>query len=263
MYVIAVDDEQIALSHMEKIFETIPEIAQVKTFLYPSKAVEWLQNNPIDVAFLDIRMRGVDGLALAKKVREIQPRCAIVFTTGYADYAMPAYKIHASGYLLKPITPEAVKTEIANIMNPPYYTEPVNGTVRAQCFGNFEFFIRGKPAKFRHSKSKELLAYLIDRRGAYCEHGEICAVLWEDRADDAGLRSQLRHLISDISNVLKEAGAQDALIKVRGMLAVVPENIDCDYYRMLSGDPRAVNRYAGEYMLQYSWAEMTTGRLGY
>ena len=53
----------------------------------------------------------------------------------------------------------------------------------------------------------------------------------------------------------------DILIRKGSTLAIRPERIDCDYYRMLEGDMSAVNAFRGEYMEQYSWAEITKGSL--
>ena len=50
--------------------------------------------------------------ALAEKIIAARPSCKIVFCTGYEEYAIPAFKLHASGYLMKPITAEAVQKEI-------------------------------------------------------------------------------------------------------------------------------------------------------
>ena len=69
----------------------------------------------MDVAFLDINMRGIGGLGLAEKLLELQPRCKIVFCTGYQEYAVSAFQLHVSGYLMKPITADAVQKEIDHI----------------------------------------------------------------------------------------------------------------------------------------------------
>ena len=71
----------------------------------------------------------------------------------------------------------------------------------------------------------------------------------------------MRNLISDLRNALKDAGAEDVIVRGRDEIAIVPESVDCDYYRFLDGDPDAVNLYRGEYMSQYSWVEMTAGSL--
>lgn len=82
--------------------------------------------------------------------------------------------------------------------------------IKIQCFGNFEIFVGGRPLSFKRSKSKELLAYLVDRNGATCTNGEMLAVLWEDKPDTASLHSHLRNLIFDLSHTLEDAGVNRA-----------------------------------------------------
>lgn len=59
----------------------------------------------------------------------------------------------------------------------------------------------------------------------------------------------------------RSAQWEDNLIRERRQLAVRRDMVDCDYYRMLEGDVEAINAYGGVYMAEYSWAELTTGRL--
>ena len=180
------------------------------------------------------------------------------FVTGYPQYALEAYSIHARGYLLKPPTAENVRSELDELKCPPLH---VNGRIRAQTFGNFEIFVDDKPLHFSLSKTKELLAYLVDRRGAAVNTGELCAILWEQRPDSLSVRSHLRTLISDLSRTLSLAGTGDILIKRRNSFAVDCEKLDCDLYGFLRQEPDAINTYMGQYMMQYTWAEMTLGEL--
>lgn len=138
---------------------------------------------------------------------------------------------------------------------------PEEKRVRVQTFGNFEVFCDGKPLHFRRSRAKELFAYLIDRRGAGSTMGELLSILWEGRPDSASVRSQLRSLITDLRQAFREQGAQAPIIRRRDLLAVDPSQVDCDYYRFLAGDRKAVNAFRGEYMSNYSWAEITVGAL--
>ena len=137
------------------------------------------------------------------------------------------------------------------------------GSVRlyVRCFGPFEVFSQGKPLLFQRRKTKELLAFLIDRRGATCSAEEIGAVLWEDEADLRKTKHQLRNLVSDLRQTLEKNGMGDLLIRKSGILAIRAEQLDCDFYQMLRGDPKAINAYRGEYMTQYSWAELTAGNV--
>ena len=136
---------------------------------------------------------------------------------------------------------------------------PARALVRIQTFGGFAAFVDEKPLAFRRSKTKELLALLVDRRGAPVTAREACAVLWEDEPCTASQRSYYQSLVADLRATLEGAGAGGALAKSWNSLAIDPDALDCDSYRFLEGDPEAVNSYRGAYLPSYSWAEFSTG----
>ena len=115
MKAIAVDDELYMLEALEEAVSASFDSERVERFSSCSAALAYAVENPIDIAFLDINMRGIGGLGLAEKLIELQPRCKIVFCTGYEEYAVSAFQLHVSGYLMKPITAEAVQKEIDHI----------------------------------------------------------------------------------------------------------------------------------------------------
>ena len=178
--------------------------------------------------------------------------------TEHPEYALEALQIFVSGFLLKPANEADVRNVLEHLRYPPE-NAPVG--IKIQCFGNFEIFVGGRALAFKRSKSKELLAYLVDRNGATCTNGEMLAVLWGDKPDTASLHSQLRNLIFDLSHTLEDAGVTGLLIRGRSTLALDTSKVDCDYYNFLRGSRSATNSYRGEYMTQYSWAEVTRSAL--
>lgn len=260
MNILAVDDEKLALGALESALRRALPQAQVHGFRDSGEALAFADGTFCEAAFLDVQMREMNGLELAKRLKELHGHTNIVFVTGYTEYALDAVQMYASAYLLKPITPAKVLDAMAHLREALPQAESA-GRVRVQCFGNFEVFAGGKPLVFRYSKTKELLAYLVDRKGAAVSSDELVAVLWEDKPVSASLRSQLRNSTADLGRALAEAGFTDVLIKTRRSLCVDTDKLECDYYRFLKGDMAAVNAYCGEYMRQYSWAEMTTGAL--
>ena len=58
-----------------------------------------------------------------------------------------------------------------------------------------------------------------------------------------------------MSNYIKENKLDKVILKKKGMIGIVPSQLECDYYRWIEGDPIAINAFNGEYMSQYSWAE--------
>ncbi|MCR4650477.1 MAG: response regulator [Lachnospiraceae bacterium] len=255
MRVLAVDDERIILDDFVEMLQNMEEVTTVNAFTDCERALEFIASNDVDVAFLDINMRGMDGITLAKKAKVIKPGLNIIFLTAYPEYSLEAMKIHASGYLVKPATVEDVRKELKDLRVP--VDENNECRLKIQCFGNFEAYVDGYPIPFKYIKTKELLAYLVDRRGAYCSNGEILGALWEDKEVTLSLENYLRNLVSDLRNVFKENKLDKVILKKKGMIGIVPSQLECDYYRWIEGDPIAINAFNGEYMSQYSWAEST------
>lgn len=254
MIAIAVDDERPMLKALINAVQASEDIEQVQGFGNCTEALQWAEGNTIDVAFLDISMRGMGGLALAERIQELQPDCKIVFCTGYSEYAVDAFRIHVSGYLMKPITADAIREELNHIKG----QKAKERLLTVKCFGHFEVFRNREPLAFKRPRTKELLAYLIDRNGAGVSTKEICAILWEDGTDDVKNRNYLYQLMNDLKFSLKEVGAEGILVKRGTTYSVDTERIDCDYFSFLkNGKPE----FFGEYMTQYSWAEGTCGLL--
>ena len=254
MIVIAVDDERYALKNLVESIEEASPDAQIRHFRYPEDALDFAKENPVDVAFLDVEMIGMNGVELAERLKLYHPDLNIIFSTGYGHYRDAAFDLHASGYLTKPITPEKVKKELANLRRPIRNAK----RVRIRAFGNFEVYLDGNPISFKYSKTKEMLAYLVDRKGALCTNGEIMAVLFED---DNGHEAYFRSLRKDLTDILESAGCSEILSQQRGRIGIIPDLVECDYFNWCSGKRSGINAFHGEYMTQYSWGEYTNAML--
>lgn len=261
MRIIVVDDEQFALDHLKGLLEEFRPNCEIHCFSSPISALKYMKKTPADVALLDVEMYEMSGIELAKKLKDIYANVNIIFVTGYSDYALDAFSIHASGYLLKPTSGKQLERELNNLRIEP--RRESNKRVRVQTFGNFEVFVDNEPIEFARTKSKELLAYLVDRKGAGTTTAALIAVLWEDKEYSVSLQKQFQTLVSDLMKTLKYLGVEDIIIRKRNNMYIHPDKIDCDYYSFLKGDAKAVNAYTGEYMSNYSWAEFTMGFLHY
>ena len=254
MIAIAVDDEALMLGALVEAIEASPDVAEVNKFSDCDKALEFVKENSVDIAFLDINMRGMGGLALAEAILAARPDCKIVFCTGYEEYAIPAFKLHASGYLMKPISAEDVQGEINNIKGIRHKEKPLT----VKCFGNFEVYSKDEALMFKRLKTKELFAFLVDRKGSGMTAKQICAVLFPDDTDEAKNAAYLRQLVMDLKNTLKTVGAERVLCHDTPCYYVDTGLIKCDYISYLeTGKPE----FRGEYMTQYSWAEDTCAML--
>lgn len=254
MKAIAVDDEIYMLEALQEAVSASTDIENVEAFSSCSVALAYANEHPIDIAFLDINMRGIGGLGLAEKLLELHPFCKIIFCTGHEEYAVSAFKLHVSGYLMKPITSEAVQKEINHIKG----VKATEKLLSIKCFGNFEVLYNGESLPFKRKKSKELLAVLVDRNGSGMTAKQICAILFPDDTDDAKNSAYLRQLVLDLKNTLKSIRAEDVLQHDTPYYRIDTNLIKCDYLSYLeTGKPE----FYGEYMSQYSWAEETCAML--
>lgn len=251
MNTITIDDKQLAVNAMiQNMKELDPEGNHVG-LISPLEALSYARAHHIDVAFLDIEMPEMNGLEMAEALKKIQPEVNIVFVTGHKEYALDAHNLFASGYLVKPADVSDVEKVLVHLRHPVQNS----GRLKVRCFGSFEVFAHNRPIVFKRAKCKEIVAYLIDSRGASVTMGELISILWEDGGNLVSRNSQLRTFISDLRKSLSDAGFDEVLIREYNSLAIRVDMVDCDFYRFINREPEAVREFMGEYMRQYSWAE--------
>ena len=116
--VILVDDRKIFISGALPILEEAMPNAIITGFTRPSEAIEFAKANRIALAFLDIEMGKMNGFELCRTLLEVNPRTNVVYLTAYMEYSFDAWSTGASGFLLKPITPENVRLQLKNLRYP-------------------------------------------------------------------------------------------------------------------------------------------------
>ena len=259
MNAICVDDEAQVLKHTVLSCQKIRLLNDVHGFTQPTEALDWVTSHPVDVALLDIDMPGMSGLELAENIRRINPHIAIIFITAFSQYALDAFDVHPTSYLLKPFDQARLIKEVEYALALQAVRKPSHITV--QTFGHFEILVDGKTMDFRRSKAKELLAYLVDRRGAGVTRQDAFMALWEDREYDVPMQKQMDVVVRSLRETLQTYGIGNLFEMKNRSLRILPEMIDCDMYHYLEGDEEASNAYYGEYMSQYAWARDTEAQL--
>lgn len=252
MKIIVVDDEKIIIEALVDTIKDVMKDADITTFTNPKEMLDYVKANPFDVVFLDIEMATMNGIEAAKQLKLLFPKANIIFVTGYNEYAIEAFKMKASGYVMKPFNKEDIRNELTNLRNE-VVIESSNQLV-VKCFGNFDLFYKGKSISFEKGKTKELFAYLVDRKGSSVTSGELRAVLWENAINDKNTGSYLQKLKRDLVTTLKKYGLEDVFITSWNKYSIDISKIECDYYDYLNNKPRGIQAYNGEYMSQYSWA---------
>ncbi|MBF8192218.1 response regulator transcription factor [Nonomuraea sp. K274] len=118
--VLAVDDELPALEDLSYLLRADPRIGEVATARDGAAALRLLdraiaEGRPIDAVFLDIRMRGLDGVVLGRLLSQFANPPRVVFVTAYEEHAVDAFEIKAEDYLLKPVRPERLAEAIRRV----------------------------------------------------------------------------------------------------------------------------------------------------
>ena len=249
--ILAADDEELGCRQLVRAIKEVAPKENLIAFQDSNELLKYAKDHPCDVAFLDIEMGSISGLEIAKQLKLWYPKVNIVFVSGYNQYMAKAFKLRVSGYVLKPIKKEDIKEELEGLRIP---VMPVDEkALVAKCFGTFDVFVNGQSLKFKRSKSKEMFAYLIDRRGNAVTSGELRTVLWEDAKTDHNTGVYLQLIKKDLIRTLKEVGVEDIFITSRNKYAINPKLISCDYYDYLENKPEGIRAYNGEYMEQYQW----------
>ena len=118
MTCIIVDDEPLAIEIVESYVSRIEQLQLIGTFRNAVAAFTFLQENPIDLIFLDIQMPKLSGIEFLKTLKS-PPK--VIITTAYRDYALDGFELEVADYLLKPISFERFLKAVAKVM----HKEPV------------------------------------------------------------------------------------------------------------------------------------------
>ena len=142
MKIALVDDEQ---KYLDEIAELVREFGakcccQMETvpFLSAEAFLEAFEEGGFGAVFMDIYMDGMDGVAAALKLRDIDSRCILVFLTSSTDFMPDAFSCHAFEYITKPFSPQRIFRVLSDILTvmPPLekYIEVVNARKTVRIF---------------------------------------------------------------------------------------------------------------------------------
>lgn len=257
MHVIYVDDEQPALDNFRLTTAGFPEIESLTMFQDGEAALGYVKTHEVDAAFLDMEMPGLHGLGLTSKLREIRPEIRVVFVTAYSQYAMDAWGVDATGYVLKPYAAADIRKELGKCM----YRPLTMNKIVIKTIPSLVVTVNGASLHLSGEKPKEMLALLIDRGDRGITTGEGIACLWPDRPNDTNTQSLFRMTYKRLAGALEKAGIGDIIESRENRRFLRVDQVDCDLYRILSGDAQAAQKYNGQYLREYDWAEERNGQL--
>ncbi len=242
-----------------RLLDALAPEAEQLAFENGLPALAAARDREIDIALLDVELPELNGLDLGRYLQELYPFVNLVYLAENTERSYDAIRQHASGYLLKPPTEADVRRELEDLRHPA--VQKKEKRVFARTFGNFELFVDGKPVAFKYTRTKEVVALLVNNRGAQTSNGEIIASLWEDDGDPDRKGSYLSNLRQDLQNTFSRLKLNGIILKQRGSLAIAADRIECDLYDWLEKKQESRYHYLGDYMSQYSWPEVMHAEL--
>lgn len=273
---ILVDDEMLALQHMKKKLGELGTVEVIDTFSNAESFLNVMEQLDFQVAFLDIEMPGLDGLDLAKIIKEWNKDIYIVFVTANRDYAIQAFELQSLDYLLKPILKYRLEKTIIRIQEQLQMTgkhsvsiKPVSPTIKVVCFNEFVVYHQDEPVKWKTAKSKELFAFLISNLHTYVNRDTIIDQLWPEH-DYKKAKIQLHTSMSHLRKTLDSVGLEKVINFSNQSYALELDTLQCDaidFEKVIHLHPEVnheniqdfehiVQQYSGSYMEKnsYEWA---------
>ncbi len=111
--IIVCDDENITMkincTYITELAKKYKIEVIVTGFLSGEKVVDFIEDNEVDIAFLDIDLKSINGIEVAAKILKKNPRVITIFITGHREFAFDAFTVEALGYLTKPVDPERLE----------------------------------------------------------------------------------------------------------------------------------------------------------
>ena len=122
MKIIILDNHKLIIAEIRRQVLSVLPKAECTCFTKQREAIEYVKNNHVDVALLDIDMPGLNGIEVAELMCRINPRLNIIFVTGYPEYALQAFSVPVSDFIVKPVSEEALKSTFNKLRFPPEET---------------------------------------------------------------------------------------------------------------------------------------------
>jgi two-component SAPR family response regulator len=233
-----VDDDPPSAKIIEYFLKEYGTVEIAGTFTDPLSAIARFEKDKPQLVFLDINMPQMNGVEAAEKLMELNPETDIIFTTAYDHFAVDAFELNASDYIVKPVMKARFDKSMERIIKKHGQTAESTEKLSIRCFGKFGIFCKdSEPVKWRTEKSKELAALLIFQCGREVSRDEIIELLWPDTDLDRAVH-YLHNSIYYIRKSLEECGIGRSALQISGTYSItIGKEVDYDLgrYRVLDG----------------------------
>lgn len=220
MKVMIIDDDKPTLFVLNKMLAKIPRVEVTGEFLRAEDAYHFLKNNPVDLAFVDIKMPEESGLDFAWRILAEFPDLYIVFLTAYRDYAVEAFEVQAFDYVVKPVQQErlertvrrALQRRASQLNAPAPNAVKHSNSLSVYCLGGLD--IRNTDDEFvviNSSKGQELFAYLLINREKLTSKWRIMDDVFHGMSP-RNAETYLNTTVYKLRKVLEQYGKRSAIV---------------------------------------------------
>ena len=222
-----------------------------------NECITYLKNNAPEMIVITIDEYGNSHRRILDLIKKNSLRSPICLIGNKETQACDAYRYKCDLFVLSENLENDIQERISDLI---LLSRRVK-RIKIVTFGCFDIFVDGKKVHFKSSKAKELIAVCVDKCGFSVSAEEAADILWPNRPYDTQVKNLYRKAVMTIKNVFRSLDINDFFITGRGWCCIDKEAVDCDYYNFLDSPKLYSSIFNGEYMFDYSWAEITLAHL--
>lgn len=232
MKVIIVEDERPILELMKIFINRNKYLEVIGEFTDSREALDGILKLLPDVVFIDVEMPHINGMELARRVKNFEEDIQVVFVTAYEKYALQAFGVDAVNYILKPITEEDLNITVKRLLKNYNRKKNIRDQNRKNeifCLGCFKVYGNSgnEIIKWSTSKVQELFAYFVCSRGNETDKWNLCDMLWPSYPPK-NAEHNLYSTIYRLKNVFKNAGINNIVCYRNGKYSMNFTGFRCD-----------------------------------
>lgn len=224
---VIIDDERPALDELSFLLKE-NSVEVIGTFQNTVGALDFILKETPDIVFLDIEMRGINGIDFGVELQNSTEDTAVIFVTAYPGYALEAFRAYPLDYIVKPVDEERLAQTLRHIQETLVHRAGTGGgNLYIQCFGKFEITCGDDKVRLPTKKTRELLAFLLCNEGTMVYRNDLARLVigGGDNGKDA---NNLRVTLFRIRNAFCEAGVGKDEFLIREDLSIDIADGVCD-----------------------------------
>ncbi len=202
---VIIDDERPALDELSYLLKE-NSVEVIGSFQNTEGAGGFIAREKPDIVFLDVELRGANGIDFGAELQNNMENTAVIFVTAYPEYALEAFRAYPLDYIVKPIDEERLARTLRHVRETSARRAGDGcGDLSIRCFGEFEITCGGDKVRLPTKKTRELLAYLLCSEGAKIYRDDLMRLVFGGK-DGRKNANNLRVSLFRIRNAFHEAG---------------------------------------------------------